>query len=75
MGRDIGPDFYQHFHNVFEILVTLLEKNSKDFTALERVFETMAFLYKFLWRYMVKDIQTVYGSVHEKKKINLYLAL
>lgn len=61
MGRDMGPDFYAHFQEVFEILVQLLSANAKDPDKLEKVFVTMAFLYKFLWRYLVQNIQTVYG--------------
>ena len=61
MGRDMGPDFYAHFQEVFEILVQLLNTNAKDPDKLEKVFVTMAFLYKFLWRYLVQNIQAVYG--------------
>ncbi|KAK7107774.1 small subunit processome component 20 homolog [Littorina saxatilis] len=61
MGRDMGPDFYMHFKELFEILVKLLNVNAKDPDALEKVFVTMAFLYKFLWRYLVQNIETVYG--------------
>lgn len=61
MARDLGPDFYPHFHEVFDILVQLLRSNSHDADILEKVFEAMAYLHKYLWRYLVKNIQEVYG--------------
>ncbi|XP_025097744.1 small subunit processome component 20 homolog [Pomacea canaliculata] len=61
MARDLGPDFYPHFREVFDILVQLLRSNSHDADILEKVFEAMAYLHKYLWRYLVKNIQEVYG--------------
>ena len=61
MARDMGLDFCAHFQEVFEILVKLLNANAKDADTLEKVFVTMAYLYKFLWRYLVKNIYSVYG--------------
>ncbi|KAK7480715.1 hypothetical protein BaRGS_00028083 [Batillaria attramentaria] len=61
MGRDMGPDFYAHFQEIFDILVQLLSANAKDPDSLEKVFCTMAYLYKFLWRYLLQDIHRVYG--------------
>ncbi|XP_076467049.1 small subunit processome component 20 homolog [Babylonia areolata] len=79
MGRDLGPDFYQHFKDVFEILVHVLGACSKDPDSIEKIFTTMAFLYKFLWRYLTKNIYTVYGYfssllTHNKEYIQRFAA-
>ena len=60
IARDLGPDFYACFKDVFHILVGLLASNSDDADALEMVFEALAYLFKFQWRYLIQDIESVF---------------
>ncbi|KAL8599182.1 hypothetical protein ACOMHN_007898 [Nucella lapillus] len=79
MGRDLGPDFYQHFQEVFEVLILVLNASAKDPDAIEKIFTTMAYLYKFLRKYLIKNIYTVYGYfssllTHGKEYIRRFAA-
>ncbi|XP_041354948.1 small subunit processome component 20 homolog [Gigantopelta aegis] len=61
LARDLQTDFYRHFEDFFVILVKLLNANSHDTDILEKMFSSLAYIFKFLWRYLVKDIQSVFG--------------
>ncbi|XP_050392090.2 small subunit processome component 20 homolog [Patella vulgata] len=61
LARDLQSDFYKHFKDFLFILTNLLKTYRQDPTILEKIFTTLAYLFKFLWRYLVKDIQEVYG--------------
>ncbi|XP_071941723.1 small subunit processome component 20 homolog [Antedon mediterranea] len=58
LARDLQMDFYRHFHEFFEIITSLL--NTQDTEILESAFRCLSYLFKFLWRYLVKDIQDVF---------------
>ncbi|KAK3098421.1 hypothetical protein FSP39_019304 [Pinctada imbricata] len=60
LARDLQKDFYRHFQDFFELLVELLGKNHQDTELLEKLFSTLSYLFKFLWRYLVNDIKNVY---------------
>ena len=60
LARDLQSDFYQYFYMFFDILVKLLQKHDHNVEALKQIFTCIAYLYKFLWRHLMKDIQTVY---------------
>ena len=58
MSRDLQSDFYPYFPRVFETIVNLLETQDTDI--LEWCFQSLSYLFKFLWRYMLKDLENVY---------------
>ncbi|XP_067674264.1 small subunit processome component 20 homolog [Haliotis asinina] len=80
LARDLQADFYKHFHDMFYILVQLLNSITKDVDVLEKLFTCLAYLFKFLWRYLVKDIEKVYGmfsallASHYKEYIRKFAA-
>ena len=60
LARDLEGDFYPHFSDFFKIFLSLLSRFSQDVTVLECIFTTLGYLFKFLWRDMVKDIRNVF---------------
>lgn len=58
IARDLQQDFYPYFPKIFEALCGLL--NSQNTDVLEWSFQTLSYLFKFLWRYMLKDLANVY---------------
>ncbi|VDI48925.1 U3 small nucleolar RNA-associated protein 20, partial [Mytilus galloprovincialis] len=63
LSRDLQKDFIVYFPQFFKLLVGLLV--GQDVDLLEQVFTALAYLFKYLWRYLVKDIQQVYGYFSE----------
>lgn len=59
LSRDLEKDFVVYFPQFFQLLVGLLDV--QDVELLEQLFTALAYLFKYLWRYLVKDIQQVYG--------------
>ncbi|KAK6482713.1 small subunit processome component 20-like protein [Huso huso] len=59
LARDLQTDFYPHFREFFVIITSLLE--TQDTEQLEWVFTCLSYLYKYLWRLMVKDISEIYS--------------
>lgn len=51
-------DFYPHFSDFFIIITSLLDK--QDTEVLEGAFTSLSYLYKYLWRMMVKDMDKIY---------------
>ncbi|XP_023672630.2 small subunit processome component 20 homolog isoform X2 [Paramormyrops kingsleyae] len=77
LARDLQTDFYPHFRNFFLIITSLLE--TQDTEQLEWVFTCLSYLYKYLWRLMVKDISEMYSLhstllVHKKEHIRSFAA-
>jgi U3 small nucleolar RNA-associated protein 20 len=62
MSRDLQYDFYPYFPRIFEKIVSLLE--TQDTEILEWSFQCLSYLFKFLWRYMLKDLENVYKYVN-----------
>ena len=60
LARDLQTDFYEYFHDFFDILVCLLGKNAQNPELLEQIFSALSYIFKFLWRYLVRDIKDVY---------------
>ena len=60
LGRDLQSDFYPYFESFLEIIVKILNKNHHDVEILEAAFTCLAYLFKFLWRVMIKDMRNVY---------------
>lgn len=57
-ARDLQTDFYPHFPDFFIIITSLLE--TQDTEVLEWAFTCLSYLYKYLWRLMVKDMSKIY---------------
>lgn len=60
LARDLQCDFYPHFTEFFNVFVILLSRNALNSEALELIFTTIGYLFKFLWKYMVKDMENVF---------------
>lgn len=60
LARDLQNDFYPHFEELFKVFTTLLSRNALNSEALEQIFMCIGYLFKFLWRYMVKDMDNVF---------------
>lgn len=58
LARDLQADFYPHFPDFFLLIASLLETN--DTEVLEWAFTCLSYLYKYLWRLMVKDMTNIY---------------
>ncbi|XP_078582715.1 small subunit processome component 20 homolog isoform X3 [Branchiostoma floridae x Branchiostoma japonicum] len=59
LARDLQADFYPHFGEFFRLLVPLL--NTQDTELIEWTFTCLLYLFKFLWRHLVRDITQVYS--------------
>uniref|UniRef100_A0A8C9YSM5 UTP20 small subunit processome component n=1 Tax=Sander lucioperca TaxID=283035 RepID=A0A8C9YSM5_SANLU len=69
LARDLQTDFYPHFPDFFILITSLLD--TKDTEVLEWAFTCLSYLYKYLWRLMVKDmtgIYSLYSTLLEHKK-------
>lgn len=58
LARDLQTDFYSHFPDFFILITSLLD--TKDTELLEWAFTCLSYLYKYLWRLMVKDMSNIY---------------
>ncbi|KAM4523536.1 small subunit processome component 20 homolog [Fundulus diaphanus] len=77
LARDLQTDFYPHFPDFFLLLTSLLD--TKDTEVLEWVFTCLSYLYKYLWRLMVKDMTNIYSLystllAHKKEHIRNFAA-
>ncbi|XP_056281018.1 small subunit processome component 20 homolog isoform X2 [Pseudoliparis swirei] len=69
LARDLQTDFYPHFPDFFILITSLLD--TKDTGVLEWAFTCLSFLYKYMWRVMVKDMTNIYSlnsTLFEHKK-------
>ncbi|KAG7320342.1 hypothetical protein KOW79_016195 [Hemibagrus wyckioides] len=76
-ARDLQTDFYPHFPDFFIIITSLLE--TQDTEVLEWAFTCLSYLYKYLWRLMVKDMNKIYSLyskllAHKKEHIRNFAA-
>lgn len=58
LARDLQTDFYPHFPDFFILITSLLD--TKDTELLEWAFTCLSYLYKYLWRVIVKDMSNIY---------------
>ncbi|XP_024150464.1 small subunit processome component 20 homolog [Oryzias melastigma] len=77
LARDLQTDFYPHFPEFFTLITSLLE--TKDTELLEWAFTCLSYLYKYLWRLMVKDMTNLYSLystllAHKKEHIRNFAA-
>ncbi|XP_077566014.1 small subunit processome component 20 homolog [Stigmatopora nigra] len=77
LARDLQTDFYPHFSDFFTLITSMLE--TKDTEVLEWAFTCLSYLYKYLWRLMVKDMENIYRLYstlleHKKEHIRNFAA-
>uniref|UniRef100_A0A3P9K9E8 UTP20 small subunit processome component n=1 Tax=Oryzias latipes TaxID=8090 RepID=A0A3P9K9E8_ORYLA len=77
LARDLQTDFYPHFPEFFTLITGLLE--TKDTELLEWAFTCLSYLYKYLWRLMVKDMTNLYSLystllAHKKEHVRNFAA-
>ncbi|XP_036373482.1 small subunit processome component 20 homolog [Megalops cyprinoides] len=77
LARDLQADFYPHFLDFFLIITSMLE--TQDTELLEWAFTCLSYLYKYLWRHMVKDMSQMYSLystllAHRKDHIRSFAA-
>ncbi|KAK2893002.1 hypothetical protein Q8A67_012990 [Cirrhinus molitorella] len=77
LARDLQMDFYPHFPDFFMIIMSILE--TQDTEVLEWAFTCLSYLYKYLWRRMVKDMDNIYSLyskllAHKKEYIRNFAA-
>lgn len=60
LARDLQCDFYPYFTEFFNTFIVLLGRNALNSEALEQIFTGIGYLFKFLWKYMVKDMENVF---------------
>lgn len=77
LARDLQGDFYPHFQDFFKAISSLLD--TKDTQLIEWAFTSLSYLYKYLWRMMVKDMPTIYSLystllAHHKEHIRNFAA-
>ncbi|KYN45016.1 Small subunit processome component 20 like protein [Trachymyrmex septentrionalis] len=57
VARDLQKEFYDYFPEFLSEIICLLQ--TKDAEQIEYTFTTLAYLFKFLWRYLTRNIKTV----------------
>lgn len=57
IARDLQKDFYEYFPQFLSEIICLLQ--TKNIDQIEYTFTTLAYLFKFLWRYLIRNIKTV----------------
>ncbi|XP_059182433.1 small subunit processome component 20 homolog [Centropristis striata] len=77
LARDLQTDFYPHFPDFFILITSLLD--TQDTEVLEWAFTCLSYLYKYLWRLMVKDMPNIYSLYstlleHKKEHIRNFAA-
>uniref|UniRef100_A0A8C0LNF4 UTP20 small subunit processome component n=1 Tax=Canis lupus dingo TaxID=286419 RepID=A0A8C0LNF4_CANLU len=77
LARDLQMDFYPHFQDFFLTITSILE--TQDTELLEWAFTSLSYLYKYLWRQMVKDMSNIYSMystllAHKKLHIRNFAA-
>lgn len=59
LARDLQDQFYPEFATFFTV-ITSTHLQQRDADVLEKVFTCLAYLFKFQWRFMVEDIESVF---------------
>ncbi|KAL1130996.1 hypothetical protein AAG570_012235, partial [Ranatra chinensis] len=59
--KDLRNEFYPHYEAFLSQLISLLD--TKNTEQLEWTFECLAYLFKFLWRQLVKNLPTVFEAL------------
>ena len=59
LARDMQQDFYPHFPTFFDVIVSFITQPGQTPEIMETSFTCLSFLFKFLWKSMVRDIVNV----------------
>ncbi|XP_077259186.1 small subunit processome component 20 homolog [Temnothorax americanus] len=57
VARDLQKEFYDYFPEFLSEMICLLQ--TKNAEQIEYTFTTLAYLFKFLWRYLTRNVRTV----------------
>ena len=60
LARDLQRDFLPYFEKFLLTIVKLLSIYNHEPEHLEHLMASLAYLFKFLWRYLIKDMPYVY---------------
>lgn len=58
LARDLQGDFTQYFRDFLGIITKNLD--TKDAEKIESCFKTLAYLFKFQWRFLIKDMKSLF---------------
>nr|XP_034172664.1 small subunit processome component 20 homolog [Osmia lignaria] len=58
LSKDLQKEFYEYFPKFLTVMIDLLR--TKDADQIEYAFTSLAYLFKFLWRYLIKNVKTVF---------------
>ncbi|XP_022902088.2 small subunit processome component 20 homolog [Onthophagus taurus] len=61
LAQDLRNDFYEYYQNFLDIIISLL--NTKDVEQLEWTFTCLAYLFKILWRILLKNINVTFNTL------------
>lgn len=60
LARDLQSDFMPYFERFLMTVVRLLNIHHHEPEHLEYLMATLAYLFKFLWKHLIKDMLNVY---------------
>ena len=58
LAKDLRYDFFAYFQDIFKILVSLLSRKEPEL--IENIFVTLAYIFKYLWKYMIRDLTELF---------------
>ncbi|XP_054276631.1 small subunit processome component 20 homolog [Macrosteles quadrilineatus] len=61
LAQDLRQEFYPFYSNLLTKILNLL--NTKDTDQLEWTFTCLAYLFKYLWRFLVRDLNIVFEQL------------
>lgn len=61
VAKDLRKEFYQYYEDFLDVLIDLL--NTKDTEQLEWTFTCLAYMFKFLWRSLIKNVNRVFTTL------------
>jgi U3 small nucleolar RNA-associated protein 20 len=71
LSRDARHELTPYFHDIFNVLVDLLETCLQNAPVLEKIFQCFSFLFKYLVKYITKDLEPyaeAYGRLFSHHK-------
>ena len=77
LARDLQEEFYPHFPSILEAIMRLVDSAQPELV--EIIFNTVAFLFKYLSRFIIDDISATFdllrpAFVHQKPHIHTFAA-
>uniref|UniRef100_A0A146LBX0 Small subunit processome component 20 n=2 Tax=Lygus hesperus TaxID=30085 RepID=A0A146LBX0_LYGHE len=61
LAKDLRQDFHPHFLTIYRQMIPLVESRNPEL--MEWTFHALAYLFKFLWRYLVTNLAEVFDSL------------